>query len=252
MKRHLSIFAVILAMTALFYGCADKPQSSSAILEEAGSSEIAVNDTAPKTLRETEDASSSSVPAASDASGEDIFPYLPEPFDPMTVFPSYYDMTGQFDTSLNNCTLLNSSFYLDDNIFYEDVTEHENFLRYKTVEDSPIGPIQVSILGQPVHTLTYFVSDADGNMMEIPTLNQAAQEFMAAVPAQPFTYFSETIRDHYMPGGMFYSEDFVGFFYYFSDGENAYSLQILTYDQDYAIEQQHFVIDLVNSILIQD
>jgi len=195
----------------------------------------------------------------------DIFPFLPETLELDQPLPTHYSLSGNFDTSRNNQTFNSMSFYIDDALFEYVETEHKYFARFDPALDSEVGPFVVTLLAEPFHYLHFFVTDADGILDQVWTLNNSMHSFMTRYrPRQVYSYFSATVEGRYLPAAMFVTDDTAGMIFWVTDVEHAqvevdgygyassgyvYSIQFLSFDSNYNTAQQHQVIfDFINSI----
>ena len=249
--------AICILLAALIVGCGSAPTDDYPIdmpPEIEAEYEVEAEDTDPVTENEPE--------VTGELEEESIFPFLPDTAALMhEPFPVMYHLDGGFDTSRNNHILGGLSFFLDNALFEQVEWDRENLLLFDSVEGSESGPQRISVVVEPLTTLRYLVTDSEGMLEHVMTLNHRVHDFLMRSPWEPFTYFSEYVRGHYIAAAMFLTDDAIGMIFWFTnagyigigsdsiDGAYIYSIQVLNFGAGYAQRQIQVVFDLINSLL---
>lgn len=242
MKR---ILALLLCL-ALMFGCTPA-QSSGSVPEgepedSSEGSSASISESVPE---------SGSDAAPSDG-GEKSIPYLPEEMDPFDIYPSYlgFDGSSDFDTSRNNQTKGDLSFYLDESAFSEVATEYSDFWIFTSVQDSSVGPCRVSLQARDVTSLDLTIRDESGTLLAVPTMNADLQDFLRHDSiGSIYSYFAENVNGCHISGAIFAVPDALGFIFFFTDDVTVYSIQFLTYDTNYAQQNIAVMTDLIGSLV---
>jgi len=243
--------AALLLAIMMIAGCGDTPAEGNPIIPP------------PEAEAETEYRPQAEPEPPDEPETESVFPFIPEDFDLDETFPTMFHLDGNFDTSLNNHTHRGMSFFLDDQLFGHVEWDSDYLMLFDSVQGSAVGPMRVSVIAEPIGAVPYLVVDSEGGLQQVWTLNALLASFVGRLPGEVYSYFSETIRGHYIPAAIFFTDHALGLIFWITDVEYVdiwvedehiagegyiYSIQFLSFDPAYAPEQNQVIFDLLNSI----